>query len=1342
MTSYDPSHSFLSPFNIHRQVLGVLGLASSNGDPEVVAQLEQAPSALRQLHPSAVVHRVFAFDTGAARPQTMDLSSMQEASVDENQSSSNAKALDSSAATTSGFSGRGHAGLYVFPAVRKDMKDVRFYLKTLIPELVSALIEGLGTFVKDLQGKPLETPRETLDGALGSVAQSAVANKSSTSSMGAAASSAASRASALFSSFSAHDETSRKTSRGSKAMQSIISGGATGSGRYAKIKADYHLLIGDLWSALQGYDSCMSLLGKERALAGGQDAVWYASALEGWAVARVLVARMGGLVEERAPSLHLPLGGTKEKEKDKASTEQRIFAQYPWADIAEAYTLALRMYGKCLAPPSYLLETMRSVTPDTPRDYTHPLIHTSACLAYSRFLLAIWASGGWNAETFDQLLIGGVPPALAETTRPTVAVYMQHSTASGIERSDISTPASEALTNSSTNALKLLDQLHLYASIAAIFGCIGYTRKETYAIQRLQALVVALIAQGIHMQKEAAAPSSEALKSGNASLGTMTTQTITVGAGHGSDSILVLALQICQTYGINIQYGPLIDLAKTHILYRASADAKSGKHLSSPMVNRNRASWSYAMSSLQGNDAWQKHSQEEAASRLAAANDPPDEPPFGWTEQQIMVLKDTISICEMLQDNEALLFFALILLRDFWPMMSAEDQMKLKNGIASIMKKIDTKDTSAMLQYWGPRDLLVSITLDPSAASHPSKADIADARGTHQKSHTRAAWQEKRHISASEVSTKDDVLVEDEASSFVVMLQNPLLVPIEVESMHLELVGVGNLCPKFESAKRTAITLPPSSLHGVRLSGIPRGQGKIMVKGVSIKLPYCAERTFTLEHIQHSNEKTLIKAKSDVEDRWTRTKRYGLDARGSASTGQGRLPKAWTRKTEASWILSVIAKVPLLSIHPSSILRNGTVAMCDGEERLVTLQLHNRSGLKVDHIHFVFDDNAQRDAVELLSEGQLDAPDKYELEHDLLHQPFITLANPDGFSNTIEPGHYKTFAFSVHGKIDVHQASIRILYGNVAEGKEMGRDQFWVREAVFSFNVRVLPTVYLDSLDVAHVPADNQKTGSVLISMAAHNAHPSTVEIRLPTQQGFDSSTYENVKLLPAHASTRLHMIIHRLPATMRKTLRDEIPSLIERQFVVSRVQQSKEESEKQRLLFWARHSLLHHLFGSTDSGSCSWRDVHSGVHGTVALTGLRLDNTKIIDSLYEDTISITLQLTLNTHSSEAKDMQYFARANEFIQVQATFTNHLDKPISANYRLLPWADDRQSNQQVLCTSGHLQGHIASLIPSKSHTLSIGLSFLTRGSYFGTLICTNNENAEQVIGQAALPIHVD
>jgi hypothetical protein len=291
ITSYDPSHSFLAPFNLHRQVLGVLGLTTFNSDT-TIEEIEHSPAALRQLHPGAVIHRVFAFDTGASsRPQTVDLSSLKSSTEKEQ-----VKDEGTSSTTNSGFAGRATSGLVVFPAVRKDLKDIKFYLKTLLPEFISALLDGLDTIVKGLQGKPLETPRETLEENLMSPPPF-----SPTSSK---VSGAASRASALFSSFTVEEKKSTNNRKSSMNLSNI---GPSGAGRYAKIKADYYLLVGDLWNALHTYDSCLTLLGKERAMAGGQDAAWYASGLEGWAVARFLVKRMGGGVEEKVSDFHLSI---------------------------------------------------------------------------------------------------------------------------------------------------------------------------------------------------------------------------------------------------------------------------------------------------------------------------------------------------------------------------------------------------------------------------------------------------------------------------------------------------------------------------------------------------------------------------------------------------------------------------------------------------------------------------------------------------------------------------------------------------------------------------------------------------------------------------------------------------------------------------------------------------------------------------------------------------------------------------------------------------------------------------------------------------------------------------
>ena len=414
VTSYDPAHAFLAPFNLHKQILGVIGIASApdsaaltshsasasdTGDPSEVpsssasstsserssttsgGRLHSAPHTLRNQHPGAVIHRVFAFDTGEAIVQdeeegeaVMDLGSvehLQDAGDSPNLNGSDLggtgpgkddydpedevereklKALQdqlmSSEAgangneeASGGFGSQAAGGLVVIPALRKDHKDVSFYLRQLVTDFVSSLLDGLDGVVMGLKGSALETPRETLDSGLAPTMQANGAfgatspGGTESGSKGWEFGVAASRASSLFSFGSSNSingvagsrlsgavgggqmpdglaggsasNSSPKTLRKSTLPpartkhQSMGGSGPMGEGRHTKVLADYCLLAGDLWSAISYYDLAMKWMGKERCLAGGQDAVWFASALEGWAVTRALMARLGKSIEER-----------------------------------------------------------------------------------------------------------------------------------------------------------------------------------------------------------------------------------------------------------------------------------------------------------------------------------------------------------------------------------------------------------------------------------------------------------------------------------------------------------------------------------------------------------------------------------------------------------------------------------------------------------------------------------------------------------------------------------------------------------------------------------------------------------------------------------------------------------------------------------------------------------------------------------------------------------------------------------------------------------------------------------------------------------------------------------
>jgi hypothetical protein len=1295
ITSYDPGHSFLAPFNLHRQVLGVLGLSTLNSISGL-HDLEHSPGALRQLHPSAIVHRVFAFDTGASsRPETVDLSSLKNPL----EAIEKAGLEDESASPSSGFAGRNASGLVVFPSVRKDLKDVKFYLKTLLPNLIGGILDGLDTIVKGLQGKPLETPRETLDDSMSTSSANPTSPVSSNFIATAAASSAvgtaASRASALFSSFSAEE---KKSSR--KASQNLASIGPMGAGRYAKVKADYYLLSGDLWNALHTYDSCTNLLGRERAIAGGQDAVWYASALEGWAVTRFLVMRMGGAVEGMASCLKLPQGGVKEKEKKEDKDKEKVLFQFhdkPWSDIAEAYSLALAMYTKCLAPPSFLLESWKSITPDTPRDYTHPLIHSSACLAYSRLLLAIWASGGWNGETCDQLLYGGTPPALAETTRPTQAVYTQHCTASGVQRGDIAAPASLSMTNSSTNGLKLLDQMHLLSSLASIFGAVGFVRKEAYSIRRLQALVVSLIVSGIQLQKKEPSIESQVIRtSGDEEsqvFGTMTTTMFSVGAGQNSDSILVLALQVCQTYGIDIEKMPITGLDTGHILSRASIDVKSGKRLSSPLLHRGRASWGLEMSKVETED-WQKYIMEQQA-EVAGVRQAPH---FGWTQQQILILKDTLEICEVLQDDSSLLFFAAILLRDFWPFLSTEDQVKLKEGIHKVQNSLVAKGQDTLLEYWGPTLILDDLQI-VSQAPDVEQTSVKDASD---ESRASLQFTEKKKASrrSGQTQAAPSVFIDGQSASFIVTLFNPMSISLEVEMIRLDVIKASSIGPRFEADEVNVIIIPPSSYQTVLLTGTPHGEGKLLLRGVQIKLKSCMEKSFALERTDGEHVKVLAKLQSDIDDRWTRTKELGLEARSGL-----RLPPAKPkgRIEERHVPLQVIAEVPLLLLQSTASIRNGNVALLEGQEREIHLVLVNKSRLPADYISFDFEDDLKTDMLDLLAEGNLDPVHVHELEEDLLHRPFITPLFKLDKDAMVPAGEKKTFSFRIRGKIDVRRACIKIQYGNVQSAKELGRDQFWTRKAELRFDVRVQPVIAIDGLEVGAVEHEGGDDDKILLGMRVHNLHSSSVTI----DWKFSDAESSIQAQLAAHTTSHIYVIMKKLSLS-RDYLSQAIPNLIPRQFILSKIKQTAEQDRFIKRQFWIRSALIDSI------QTRKWTDDKTGQSGDINISGLQCDNEHLLSTLLASKVRISTQFNVDNPVK-----------HEFISLKATIKNTSidEETLHATYRLIPDVNERLINH-IQCTSGHLQGSISNnhkgLKAGESSEIETGLCFLASGTFNFTL----------------------
>ncbi|KAK0548838.1 hypothetical protein OC845_003389 [Tilletia horrida] len=1112
VTSHDPAHNFLAPFNLHRQVLGVLGLASYDTLSDSARNnLDNAQAQLKELCPGALLHRVFAFDTGAARPETVDLSSIKDVgaaiaaagagtgpgsipgriTVNTNRTPTptDASASDigtqmpqsprtpvSPGGTRIGFGGKNSSDLVVFPAVRKDGRDVRFYLRTLLPAFVGAVLDSLHTLVTGLEGMPLETPRETLDGlgmtaaaTASTLAPSAPSNTSHTllpnGTLGIGSGSGLN----LVSPSPAAAAPQRKT-------MVLLGSGPTGLGRIAKVKADYALLTGDLWTALSTYDRCLTNLGRDRAVAGGQDAVWYASGLEGWAVARVLVARMGGEVESKAPNLTIPMGTTKEKDKKEREKEatDNAHSKQPWADIAEALHLAVTIYSKCLAPPSFLLENAKSASNETPRDYTHPLIHASACISHARFLLAIWASEGWNGESFDQLMYGGTPPALANDFRPTKAKYMHFCESSGVQRHEIESAASEALTKS-VAAIKPSMQIGILSSLASLFGCIGFVRREAYLLRQVQAVMVTLIAKTISQlpqgqrfvpsrHQDGTSASQSIPQNATSSLDEMVSMIANLDAnsiGDTAESVLVLALQVCETLGIDLNLDVLRKIPRDHILCRASEWRKTTP--GTPLLN----------GALRG--LWKWSSPGSPATTTTTDVDTPTHegdryPAFGWPEQQLALLRDTNSVAELFQDHVSVAFFSALMLRQYHAYIPADEQELLIQSLRTVIE--DAKENGApelQLAYWGPLKPIKALehvalppTLVPAERSHSDLRPKTESTEAVKIPSVAGLdnpffWNPVR--SATAMAGKA-VLIQDERSDFIIRIENPLAIHLDFTSIKLSTSGL------TFAADEVQASIPPGVTQSIKLSGTPRATGRLLIRGCWLRLAGCAPQEFLVPQLDEATKKTEYTEALEIQERHVKTKRAGLDVRPSVLIGKAaaapldardarRRTQLNTAKPQLECV--VLPPQPRLRVAATS-LRHGALYLLEGQETILRIQLTNPSTLPVDYARFEFQDDLTSATVSALSEGEYLPTAAYDAEWDVLRRPTFELLEPEGGTKAgaaekvyakgrrlhVAPDGGSTIVrVRVRGKLGAKRAQIHIEYGHVeraGRGLASGRD--------------------------------------------------------------------------------------------------------------------------------------------------------------------------------------------------------------------------------------------------------------------------------------------------------------
>ncbi|GAA5925915.1 hypothetical protein JCM1841_004039 [Sporobolomyces salmonicolor] len=1087
------------------------------------------------------------------------------------------------------------------------------------------------------------------------------------------------------------------------------------AGREKKLMGDMWLLAGRLNDAIASYNEAISLT------KAWQDQVWQASALEGLAVALVIQATLPTTSQNsRPPSVP--------QRTDSPAQSQPTDISTFLSSIPDRLSQAVSLYEKMLTP----LDLPVDAPPPDP-DRAHPLIYSEACLRCAHFLLAVYEARGSMPKALERL----VSPSLAASSLTSPTSTIDHARtarlaslapSNTVPRSSIA----QWISNAYSPHLALLSlpiRLRITAEVASLFGRIGYRRKEAFVLRELAALCAEGVAgKGIEVfpvdgalapspipeepsirRVDRAAAPDDALLSNGASrkppirVAADRTASIvrTMSDSAGNDSIVRIAEKVCEAFGIRV--APQLTVA----------DAKTDRR----------------KSLMQG------LTLEIMESGVGT---------FGWPGLQMGVLKDAIAIAEALPDYQAAIRFTVTALRSLSDTMPPSEQYELSQNIPRIFGAATRRGVPFELEYWGPTQLVMSLEvaqLSPnrSPVEHPLQDASTETTAPPAGPRNPFIYDPRKGTKAAKTKP---TLVQNEMAEVYVTLQNPFLFELEIQSIDLSTSGV----PFAGDPLSTVV--PAGSFHTVRLTGTPREPGTLVIRGCNIRLAGCASREFLLPVWDDEEEARRQKA-ALLDTSRDRVKATGLEAFPSRATEASALPTDKPLDGEVKFLeCSVVPEQPLLWMRTTS-LTHGALMLYDGEVTTIRISLENTSTSPVDFVNVTFSDSLSASIQAYLAENDLPASDAFELEAESVARPVFSWSGTT--ATTILPGASHVLEVRCLGKIGCGYGTIQLDYGYLDRPVVRSTKTFHTRQLCCDVFMTVHRTVVAHTLEISRLKtlpeliSTHGRSASVvnlgkrgaaldkrledslrdvgdgehcLVSVDVMNVYGKPFEVKIERKEE-QNEFYQIRERIEPGATLRILVRLDRITLTAEQLARP-IPSLSsERQFVVAKVQRSKEAERLERELFWYREELLQRV-------QLSWNEVGSLRTGAISLRSLQLDKS-MLDVLRGDEVETQLYL-VEAGALELKGrgqrLVYSAEPDEFIDVCAQVTNRSPSPLQLTIRLE--LRPPESSCASLSALAHLARYVVVegvspvtlplLAPGASHTARISICFLARGRY--------------------------
>ncbi|XP_006458106.1 hypothetical protein AGABI2DRAFT_148600 [Agaricus bisporus var. bisporus H97] len=978
-------------------------------------------------------------------------------------------------------------------------------------------------------------------------------------------------------------------------------GVASSHARLYKMLGDFFLLAGRTEDSTIWYTEALQLFKNS------QDHAWHAAVLEGLATISVVEAWSAG------HGLHNSTTSSKE----------------PWSDAIEKLTQATTLYHK--SPLYYEGESIYA-----------PLAYLYSCcvLRHSSLLFAVWSAKGWGPLAFTTMLQPGpkahLPPTLAHDEADQWLNLERLTKYSGISRSSISNVLGQ-IHGPWLLHLHPRERLSILTTMASVYACLGYKRKEAYLLREVLGCVMDLIVCGREEDgiTKVSGPRNTGLGIENGNI-TPTNPLTYLDQGSvavrmsesslGNDSVLRILKQVCKTIGI--------DLDAVKLLHASTQETELAES------SQNEAST---------NDDGSELERPET---------------YGWPELQVGVVREAVAVAEALPDFPAVAQFALSSLKTLQTVLSPGDQHHLYSTSMRAITTARRRGDSRFFEYWSGRPV-VSVALAPvplvrlPVEKHLSvlskqKSDLTPIiQGI-----TDPFLYNPRRVTAKK---DQEIVAQNEVLEFVVVLQNPFIFDLELQCLSLSTSGV-----KFQS-EPVRVVLPASSFHQVVIPGKVMATGILTIRGCFVQAPGGITQEFILPLNTAEEEERITRRKSALICEAERYKYWGLESlpwekpKRSIKYHSSQLnPRTNLRFLECK----VVPEQPLLRIRRTSV-NHGALMLYEGERSTLRITLENISLLPIDFVHLAFDDSTIEPAQQALAEGAMSSSDVYETEHSLINQPVFTWNKSEG--RFIPPGHTLSLSISCFGKSGCTNGNVHVSYSYTHRTDlEQPSDYFYTRQLSHPIMVTVYPMLQCQNMDLIPFPSymDYIQTPSTtthhnnlgvddgaswcLFSVEVRNVYGSPFEVTFEREQ-YGTSHSSTTTTIPPGSTSRVVLPLRRTALSEEDTSKP-IPTLSDRQFVVAKDKLSTAELHLQRELFWYREALFKSIQGY-------WKEVGGTRTGEMSLRQQRM-TLPMLEAFKSNVARVDLSLiSCDLPKENTIDGRRVWKANEFLKLKVRITN-------------------------------------------------------------------------------------